>query len=86
MIERVQQYDWSNVHSMQSDNWEQHLAQFASFTTVVLPSVYSDVCKQEQILADTLQHARLVALIDSDNVVVRHTECLPNPHSAHRIR
>lgn len=85
MIDRINNYDWSNVHSMHSDTWEQHLAQFASFTTVELVSIYSDVCKQEQTLADTLQQPRLVALVN-DGVVLRHTECMPNPHSAHRIR
>lgn len=86
MIERTHQYDWSNVHSLSSDAWEQHFAQFDAFTTVGLVSIYSDVCKQEQILADTLQQARLVALVDGNSTVVRYTECYPNPHSAHRIR
>ncbi len=86
MINRINNYDWSNVHSMNIDALEQYLSQFEAFTTVTLVSIYSDVCKQEQILADTLQHPRLVALIDNGNIVVKHTECLPDPHSAHRIR
>ena len=86
MIERTHDYDWTFVHSQSADEFEQHLATFEAFTSVRLVSIYSDICKQEQKMSDTLQHPRLVALVDGNNNVMRYHECIPDPNSAHRIR
>lgn len=89
MKQQLNQYDWSNVDVPV----EIAFTDIDAFTTVVVPSTYSDICKQEQIMADTLQQTRLVALVTeratTDTMlpyVLRYHLCQPNPHSAHRMR
>lgn len=83
MQDRIDQYNWQHVGGAPSGD-------FATFTTIAVPSIYSDVCKQEQMLADTLQQTRLVAQVadphDPTSAVIRYHICTPNPHSPHRMR
>lgn len=89
MRNQINKYDWSNIEIPA----DLHIDQIDAFTTVVVPSTYSDICKQEQIMADTLQQTRLVALVTEratpDVVlpyVLRYHVCHPDPNSAHRMR
>lgn len=89
MRTELNRYDWSTVDVP----LDIVFTDIDAFTTVVVPSTYSDICKQEQIMSDTLQQTRLVALVTAraDNPaehpqVLRYHLCTPNPHSPHRMR
>lgn len=80
-------YDWTPAGGMP-------LVTVEAFSTLTSRSIYSDVCKAEQLMADTLQERRLVALVDrhqgSDgdfyDVVVDYLVLMPNTNSPHRVR
>jgi hypothetical protein len=75
--ERINDYQWVEAGGLPA-------VEYRAFTTMTSRSIYADVCKTEQVLANTLQHRRLVALV-SGNIVVDYTIIEPDPHSAHRV-
>lgn len=58
--------------------------EYRAFTVAATRSIYSDICKNEQVMADTLQQRRLVALVDG-TVVLDYSILEPNPNSVHKV-
>lgn len=61
--------------------------EYRAFTVAATRSIYSDICKNEQVMADTLQQRRLVALVDglASTIVKDYTIIEPNPNSVHKV-
>lgn len=58
--------------------------EYRAFTVAATRSIYSDICKNEQVMADTLQQRRLVALVDG-TVVLEYSIIEPDPNSVHKV-
>ena len=76
-LELMNKYDWSQVDG-------RPVEEVSSFAITRTRNLFADVTKQEQLMADTLQQFRVVALVHG-NIVVEYNLCVPNPNSPHRI-
>jgi len=75
--ERIYSYRWEFAGGLPD-------IEYRAFTVAATRSIYSDICKNEQVMADTLQQRRLVALVDG-TVVLDYTILEPNPNSVHKV-
>jgi len=76
MITRIIDYTWTDAGGLPD-------IEYSAFSTFTSRTIYADVIKGEQRMANTNQQRRLVALVDGDNVV-EYTIIEPNPASVDR--
>lgn len=77
-IGAINNYDWTQVDGAPTE-------EMSAFSVTHTRNLFSDVSKQEQLMADTLQQQRLVVLVHG-TTVTEYYICKPDPNSPHRVR